>query len=106
MRWLGTLLAGSMLALATTLDAQAASHGYRPANGFVPDSMTAVRIAEAIWTPIYSAKQIRNERPYRAVLHRGVWTVTGTLPPSTAGGVALAEIAQLDGRILRVSHGR
>jgi hypothetical protein len=90
---------------------QNAPHSYVPPDGFVPDSATAVRIAEAIWLPIYGKNVIDDEHPFRAVLKDGVWTVTGTLsppPPGLArlGGVALAEISQKDGRILRVSHGR
>jgi hypothetical protein len=87
-------------------------HAYVPPNGFVPDSATATRVAEAIWIPIYGEAQIRGQRPYRATLRKGVWTVTGTLKQPTepgrraVGGVALAEISRRDARILRVSHGR
>ena len=81
-------------------------HSYIPPNGFVPDSATAVRIAQAVWSPIYGEAQIAGERPFHATLRKGVWTVSGSLPPNTAGGVAVAEISKRDGRILRVSHGR
>lgn len=94
---------------ADTLEAQRpASDSYAPPNGFVPDSLTAVRIAVAVWTPIYGEKQIRNEAPYHATLRDGVWTVEGSLNCEGAcpGGVALAEIEKGDGRILRVIHGR
>ncbi|HEY0932771.1 MAG TPA: NTF2 fold immunity protein [Trebonia sp.] len=89
--------------------------GDAPPDGFVPDSATAVRIAIAVWTPIYGAAQIARERPYRARLRGGVWTVEGSLPGCRrvpegrcvgVGGVALAEIAQADARVLRVAHGR
>jgi hypothetical protein len=85
---------------------------YIPPDGFVPDSATAARIAEAIWIPIYGEAQVRSQRPYRATLRKGVWTVRGTLRQSTepgrraAGGVAVAEISKRDARVLRVSHGR
>ena len=82
------------------------AHGYVPPSGFVPDSITAVRIAEAVWIPIYGEARIRGEHPLRARLAGGVWTVEGSLPPGWVGGVALAEIARSDGRILRVSHGQ
>jgi hypothetical protein len=81
-------------------------HAYVPPAGFVPDSLTAVRIAEAVWTPIYGAAQIQGQRPFRASLHGDVWTVEGSLPQGWVGGVALAELSKRDGRILRVSHGR
>jgi len=81
--------------------------GYVPPNGFVPDSGTAVRVAVAVWIPIYGASQIRSEQPYVATLKDGVWTVTGTLPRQyNLGGVAMARISKRDGRILFVLHGR
>ena len=72
--------------------------------GFVPDQQTAIAIAVAVWSPIYGREQIESEKPFRATLQNGVWTVTGTLPPGFNGGSAVAEIAQNDGRILRVIH--
>ena len=33
--------------------ANPAVHNYVPPDGYVPDSATAVRIAEAVWIPIY-----------------------------------------------------
>jgi hypothetical protein len=81
--------------------------GYVPPNGFVPDSGTAVRVAVAVWIPIYGASQIRSEQPYVATLKDGVWTVTSTLPRQyNRGGVAMARISKRDGRILFVLHGQ
>lgn len=81
--------------------------GFVPPRGFVPDSATAVRIAVAVWIPIYGAAQIRSEQPFVASLKNGVWTVTGTLPPQySQGGSAIAKIAKRDGRILFVIHGQ
>ena len=81
-------------------------HNYKPARGYVPDAETAIRIALAVWEPIYGKKQIESEKPYRASLKDGVWTVEGSLPPNWRGAVAIAEISASDGTILRVSHGR
>jgi len=86
--------------------ASVAEHSYVPPAGFVPDSITAVRLAEAVWIPIYGEAQIRGEYPLVAHLEAGVWRITGSLPAKTPGGVAVAEIAKVDGRVLRVSHGR
>jgi hypothetical protein len=87
---------------------QPPSESYTPPNGFVPDSLTAVRIAVAVWTPIYGEKPVRDEAPYHATLRDGVWTVEGSFNCERAcgGGVAVAEIAKGDGRILRVIHGQ
>jgi hypothetical protein len=75
-----------------------------PEKGYVPDEQTAITIAVAVWTPIYGKSQIEKEKPYRAKLSNGVWTVTGTIPDGYDGGTAVAEISQEDGRILKVIH--
>jgi hypothetical protein len=75
-----------------------------PPNGFVPDSQTAIRIAEAVWIPIYGEKRIADEKPFIAELRGDIWHVRGTLPKGHVGGTAIAEIAKVDGRILRVIH--
>jgi hypothetical protein len=77
-----------------------------PPAGDVPDAATAIKIAVAVWEPIYGARQIAGEKPYHAALQNGVWTVTGSLPKNTPGGVAIAEIAKNDGRIIRISHSK
>jgi hypothetical protein len=74
--------------------------------GVVPDDTTAIKIAVAVWEPIYGADKIAAEKPFRATLAKGVWTVQGSLPKGWVGGVALAEILRADGRIIRVSHGK
>src|ERR1051325_4821354 len=98
-----------LIAIATTgrLAVSQSKPSYVPPNGFVPDAATAVRIAEAIWIPIYGAEQIAKEKPFKVTLKEDVWTVTGKdLPHGTLGGVAEAEISKRDGRILRVIHGQ
>jgi hypothetical protein len=80
---------------------------YTPPNGFVPDAATAMRIAEAVWIPIYGEAHIAAQKPFKASLKGDVWTVTGKdLPPQSPGGVAEADISKRDGRILRVIHGQ
>ena len=92
--------------LLTTIGWPQQPHSYTPPKGFVPDSITAVRIAVAVWGPIYGDSAIQHEAPFRAVLRRGVWTVTGTLSTGVPGGVAIVEIAKANAAIIRVSHGR
>jgi Na+-translocating ferredoxin:NAD+ oxidoreductase RnfG subunit len=79
---------------------------YKPKDGYVPDEETAIIIAVAVWKPIYGKEKIENEKPYKANLKNGVWTVTGSLPKGRKGGVAEAEISKDDGRILRIIHGK
>lgn len=76
-----------------------------PKEGFVPDEETAIRIAEAVWIPIYGEEQINSEKPFKAVLVDDTWIVTGSLPEGYVGGVAEARISKTDGRILGVIHG-
>ena len=78
----------------------------KPKGGYVPDAATAIKIAVAVWTPMYGEEQIASEKPYRATLSNGVWFVEGSLTTNYVGGVAEAEIARDDGRILRVIHGQ
>ena len=75
-----------------------------PKDGFVPNAQTAIRIAEAVWIPIYGEKLIEGEKPFRAELNGETWVVRGYMPKGMKGGTAVAEIAKLDGRILRVVH--
>ena len=53
---------------------RSAGQGYKPASGYVPDSKTAVMIAEAVLAPVYGEKQIKSERPFTAKLKDGMWT--------------------------------
>ena len=86
--------------------ADAQKHNYKPAEGYVPDQETAIRIAVAVWNPIYGKEQIEKEKPYKAILKNGIWYVTGSLPEGRVGGVALAEIDKESCCIIRISHGQ
>ena len=99
------ILLVSLLTIAA-LDAPSRSplHTSAPANGFVPDSITAVTIAVAVWTPIYGERLITSEKPYHARLRNDTWIVTGNLSAGSLGGSAIAEIASSDARIIRVVH--
>jgi NTF2 fold immunity protein len=76
-----------------------------PEKGFVPDEVTAIRIAEAVLAAIYGDWKIAAERPYHAVLTGGLWSVEGTLH-TALGGVALVRLRRQDGAIISVSHGK
>src|SRR6266478_2406301 len=95
------------LAAAVAFAAETAKHNFKPKDGYVPDAKTAIRIAVAVWEPIYGEEQIAREKPYTARLStNSVWIVEGSLPKAYVGGVAVAEIAKEDGKILKVSHGQ
>jgi len=72
---------------------------------YVPDKETAIKIAEAIWYPIYG-KMIYEEKPFVARLKNpGVWIVEGTLKYEV-GGVAYIEIQKKECKILKVNDGK
>ena len=81
-------------------------HSYTPENGFIPDEITALKVAEAILFPIYGADKINSEKPFKAEFENGVWYISGTLPKHMKGGTAMVEISKKTGEILRVSHGK
>jgi hypothetical protein len=81
-------------------------HNARPKDGFVPNAETAIQIAVAVWTPIYGKEKIERQKPHKAYLKEGVWHVSGSMPRQQLGGVAIAEIAKGDARVIRVSHGK
>ena len=90
----------------------ASGRGYK-SYGYVPDSATAIRVAESALIPVYGKKQIESERPFTAQLKDDTWTVWGTLHCSDGkggttdicvGGVAHVEISRKDGRILSMGH--
>jgi len=90
----------------TTAVAGEPKHNYTPPNGYVPDAATAIKIAVAVWEPIYGRDPVAEKKPFHATLKDGTWTIEGSLPKGWLGGVPEAEIAQRDGRILRISHGK
>lgn len=99
-----------MLLLCTTAMAAVSvagepKHNVSPNDGLVPNAETAIKIAEAVWLPIYG-HAILKKKPFKARLAGGIWIVEGTLPAEMVGGVPVAEISKKDGKILRVSHGQ
>jgi NTF2 fold immunity protein len=95
------------------LIAAAQAQSYVPKDGFVPDSATAVKIAEAVLIPVYGKEKIESERPFKATLENGVWTVNGTLycpdgkggvTKDCFGGTAEVKLSKADGRVLRMIH--
>jgi len=76
---------------------------FEPEKGFVPDAATAIRIAEAVWLPIYG-DGIYSKKPFHAELRDSIWYVDGTLPEEWLGGVPHAVISMKNGCILNVYH--
>jgi hypothetical protein len=89
---------------------QQKTHGNWPAGGYVPDAVTAVKIAEAVLVPVYGEQKIASERPFKAKLDGDVWTVDGTLYCADGkigmcpGGTATVKLSKNDAHILFMMH--
>lgn len=81
--------------------------GYIPKDGFVPNAETAIKIAEAVWLPIYG-NSIYDKKPFVAELKDStIWIVGGTLHGErTLGGVPYIKMQKKDGKILIVEHSK
>ena len=95
-----------------TLEAQQ-NERFIPKAGFVPDAKTAIKIAEAVWVPIYGDSTIQAQRPFKAKLIDGhIWEVRASDTESVQPGTITmffslyAQIEKNDGRILKVIRER
>ncbi len=100
----GTFFICSFVLALLTMNAQKTSRPFDPEkDGYVPNAETAIKVAEAIWLPIYGDK-IYNSKPFKATLRDNeVWVIEGTLH-TQKGGVPYAEIQKKDCRVLKVIH--
>jgi hypothetical protein len=89
--------------------------GFIPDRGFVPDAATAEAVARALLVPIYGAKRVQSEEPFKATRNGDVWTVKGTLNcpmtlwdrirgASCMGGTAIVKLAAKSGQVLYLIH--
>jgi hypothetical protein len=77
----------------------------KPKSGFVPDGPTATAIGEAVARALYGEDVARRQRPFRARLRAGVWTVMGSMKPEGGyGGVAIIQLRKDDGRVVFAAH--
>ena len=100
----------TIVGLVTVLNVKGQTTQEYSNTNYVPDKATAIKIAEAVWLPIYG-KKIYTELPFKAILvNDSIWTVAGTLPKSSKkiviGGTAYIEIRKSDCKILKVIHGK
>lgn len=66
-------------------------------DGFVPDGETAIRIAEAVWLPIYGS-EIKYYKPFAVELLDTVWHVKGDRG-ADFGGIIHLYISKKDAKI-------
>jgi Clp amino terminal domain, pathogenicity island component/NTF2 fold immunity protein len=74
-----------------------------PTAGCVPNAETAIRIAEAVWSPIFGDEIVKSQRPFHAELMNETWTVRGSRPVPTERSL-IAQIEKNDGRILKLGQ--
>ena len=67
-RTVSLTIASTLVAVLAVAAAEITKHSAKPKDGFVPDAKTAIKIAVAVWEPIYGEKEIAREKPYRARL--------------------------------------
>ena len=104
-RIIKTILLLSWFLILSVALASDEKHSYIPENGYVSNADVAIKIAEAVWLPIYG-NAINDKRPFKAKMKNGIWVVEGTLHGDMLGGVPIIEISKNDGRVLRVSHSK
>jgi hypothetical protein len=74
-----------------------------PANGFVPDADTAIKIAKAILLPIYGQERLQKWDHVAAIQSSETWEITLAQDyPRMAGGAVIVILSRGDGRVLRV----
>jgi hypothetical protein len=81
-------------------------NGYRPKDGYVPNTEIAIDIATSVWKGIYGKERISAQSPYFAYLINDIWMVSGSFSKFAKGGTAKALISRETGEILYVSHDR
>ena len=72
--------------------------------GYVPDSTTAVQIAQILFVRVYGEKALK-KKPFIATLKNGrIWVIEGSIDEGVDGGVPHIEIQKSDGRIINLYH--
>ena len=72
----------------------------------IPDSKSAVNIAEKILFEVYGKDEIIEQRPYNVVLQNGYWILNGTRPKLIIGGAFLIIMNSKNGKIIELIHGK
>src|SRR5258707_10465198 len=93
-----------LLLILSSIEINGSNRNPLPSNGIVPDEVTAVKIAEAVFQPIFGAEEVAKYLPYHAQLKDDVWTVYGTLKRGSLGGTPQMTIQKKDGRVIEVWH--
>ena len=65
----------------------------------------AVKVAETVLVGIYG-KEVLRQRPWRVTESETEFQISGTLAPSSVGGVAEISIRKSDAGVVRYTHGK
>lgn len=72
--------------------------------GYVPDSTTAVQLAQVLFVRVYGEKVLK-KKPFIATLKNGeIWVVEGSIEEGVDGGVPHIEIQKSDAKIVKLYH--
>ncbi|GAT63235.1 NTF2 fold immunity protein [Paludibacter jiangxiensis] len=73
----------------------------------VPDTATAVKIAETYLFEVYGKDKIVEERPYEIGKINEYWYITGSLPKySMCGGTFEILLEASTGKVVKIGHGK
>lgn len=83
---------------------QRENKNYKLSQDAIPDSMTAIKVADVLLTKRYGTETIESEKPFTAILLEGYWIVYGNLPEGYSGGVAEIFMKKNTGEVIRLVH--
>ncbi|MFL9834611.1 NTF2 fold immunity protein [Chryseobacterium terrae] len=72
----------------------------------IPDSQTAVNVAESILFKIYGKENITKQKPYDVNFIDDYYVINGTLSRYKMGGTFLIIINSKDGKVIKLTHGK
>jgi len=79
----------------------------RPQAGYVPDAVTASKIADAVLVSMFGEEYVKEERPFSIVLKDGVWVIRGkTSDDPHPGGSVEIQIDKGTACVVSVTRGK
>jgi len=86
-------------------NASTEAHSYSPPDGVIANEVVAREIAMIYLSAVYGKAQIQSQLPLLVSRKGDVWTIKGSFNRRrSVGGVAEIDLAQQDGRVLRLTH--
>jgi hypothetical protein len=83
-------------------------YGFISSNGYIPDKETAIKIAKAIWQPIYGKRELFLLSYDVKLENESVWVIEGysnlQIFFNKFGGGPIIKIDKFSGRVLYVGH--